>query len=180
MEYLFVYKEKGWWLKISTIQELIEYEQQTNTRWYEAFNSLVNSKEFTKTGKEHASNLAFAIGMHCQNNNLTLLEGVSKMASTVFTTQFEYILKGFSIYINPKGGWHPIHSSEKPYTEYCRKPNLTFPAFKESDIRIKQFPGGTHWYAYIGNIQLTNGDIVKWDKYQDAYEYAKTMVEKEK
>lgn len=177
MDYLFVYKGKGWWLKIKTIEQLIDYHEKTNTKWYKAFENLANSKEFTKNGTEHASAIAFAIGLFCENNDEPILTGTAKFAAKIFSAQMNCIMKNQSIYINPKGGWHPDFEKDIPSTEYCRRQQLIFPTFKESDIRIKQFPGGTHWYAYIDDIQLTNHQQVKWDNYQDAYEYAHMIYE---
>ena len=31
---------------------------------------------------------------------------------------------------------------------------------------------GEHYYAYIGNMQVRDGDILKWNTYEEAYSKA--------
>ena len=35
-----------------------------------------------------------------------------------------------------------------------------------------------HWYAYLGDVQLKNGDVEKWDTRNEAYEFARSLVER--
>ena len=42
---------------------------------------------------------------------------------------------------------------------------------------MKQFPGGEHYYAYIGDMQVRDGDTLKWNSYQEAYEMALSLLE---
>ena len=50
MEYKFVYiKSKysdmgGWWLEIKTIEQLLDYHAQTDTRWGKVVENWMNSK----------------------------------------------------------------------------------------------------------------------------------------
>ena len=50
--------------------------------------------------------------------------------------------------------------------------------FKESDIRIKQFQGGEHYYAYVGDMQVRDGENFKWNSYKEAYDKALEVIEK--
>ena len=77
-----------------------------------------------------------------------------------------------AVYFNRVGG--------KPFSvnhvQFCRRKNLVFPDFKESDIRIKKQTGGTHYYAYIGDMQVRDGDILKWNTFDEAYKRAYELV----
>lgn len=53
---------------------------------------------------------------------------------------------------------------------------MIFPAFGRSDIRVERFKGGKHWYAYIGDMQVRNGDTMKWDTEEEARRAAKELV----
>ena len=53
---------------------------------------------------------------------------------------------------------------------------MIFPTFCRSDIRAEQFKGGKHWYAYIGDMQVRNGDIMKWDTEEEARRAAEKLV----
>ena len=53
---------------------------------------------------------------------------------------------------------------------------MIFPDFKIDQIKIESFPGGKHFYAYIDNMPVRDGDTIKWDTYKEAYDYAATLV----
>ena len=75
-------------------------------------------------------------------------------------------------FFNPAGG----RTYDVEYKEFCRRKEIVFPNFSEKDIRIKQFKGGTHYYAFIGNVQVRDGDIMKFDSYEKAYGKAYRLV----
>ena len=35
---------------------------------------------------------------------------------------------------------------------------------------------GNHYYAYIDDVQVRDGDKLKWDSYDEAYSYASSLV----
>ena len=43
-EFTFVFINGGWWLKVSTVAELNDYLVETDSRWENAINNLLNSK----------------------------------------------------------------------------------------------------------------------------------------
>lgn len=174
IEYLFVFKNGGWWLKISSINELFDYHEKTDVRWESAFSNLIHSKEFFRDGNEHCNALALAIGMYGSRNKINALDATVAIKSQVLSTQLDLLLKGYDIYINSSGGYHM--EKGKNYKQWYRKKKLIFPNFKKDELKIKKFPMGTHWYAYIGDMQLRDGDTVKWDKYEDAYNYAQQFM----
>ena len=55
--------------------------------------------------------------------------------------------------------------------------DIIFPDFKRHQIRVKSFPGGDHFYAYIGDMQVRDGDILKWDTYDEAYNQALSILD---
>ena len=78
-----------------------------------------------------------------------------------------------AIYVNRKGGFH---GNYKVYDNFVHRTTLDFPRFYSKDIRIKRFEDGTHWYAYVGDMQVRDGDILKWNSYDEAYNQAKKYV----
>ena len=60
--------------------------------------------------------------------------------------------------------------------QFCRRKQLVFPHFRREDIRIKQFNGGRHWYAYVGDMQIRDGDQLKWNTKEAAQAAAEAMV----
>ncbi len=79
-----------------------------------------------------------------------------------------------AVYFNFKGGkTHGVTAKQ-----FCRRKNLIFPQYKEADIRISQFTGGTHYYAYVGDMQIRDGETLKWNSYEEAYKKACEAVGK--
>lgn len=179
MDYLFVYINDNWYLKISSVNELINYYKSKGImdKWTKEYINLVNSKEFCN-GTKHCNEIGMAIGMLGVREGLTPFEATNTLIQEIFNNQLELLLQGYDLYINAKGGY--FMDKEKPYIQWYRKNTIDFPYFTKDQIRIKRFPMGTHYYAYIGNMQVYDGDINKWDSYKAAFDYAtKYLTQKE-
>lgn len=181
MEYLFVFKEGGWWLKISSLEELIEYHEQTNGKRYgNVLDNFIQGKEFnlmrkgqpTNTHMPHykEANLTMAIAYHASNNKMSIIESISDYIGTIARNQLRDLMDYGAIFINRFGGYHG--DVDQSFNKFVRRKQLVFPDFKENEIRVEQFPNGKHYYAYIGDTQVRDGDILKWDTYKEAYKKA--------
>lgn len=179
MDYLFVFKNDCWWLKITTPEELFHYWSLTDSKWGQAFDSLIHSKEFTKDGMQHANPLAFAAGLYASNRKLPLLDAIPEFSAEIKGDQLEFLLSYGVLYINQKGGYHFGKRDEKDYSQFYRSKKFIFPDFKENEIKVKTFTGGQHFYAYIGDMEVRDGDIIKWDTYEEAYQVALRVVSEE-
>lgn len=82
------------------------------------------------------------------------------------------IVKNGETFVNPVGG----KTFSLEYDQFVWRNNLVFPDYNVSDIRVKQFDGGTHFYVYVGDTQLRNGDNLKWNSYKEAYDFAVSIV----
>lgn len=177
MKYLFVFKNGCWWLKVKTVDELTDYHQKIDGRWAKAFDNLIHSKEFYD-GMEHASKLAYTIGQWGANRNMSAIEAITDFRSQIFDKQLDLILDGHAIFINEKGGYHFETKNEKPAEQFVWRNELVFPSFSEKDIRINRFTGGQHFYAYVGDMQVRNGDVLKWNTYDEAMKHAQSVVKR--
>lgn len=180
-EFTFVFINGGWWLKVSTVAELNDYLVETDSRWENAINNLLNSKEFTRYGDEHAGALETSIGFFGVNNGINWLEATILFKEQIVNDQLNEIRKGNTVVINKKGGYCVLTPDElsgdnKAYRQWLRKKELIFPNFTRKELKIKKFPLGNHWYAYLGDVQLRDKDIIKWNTYEEAYEYAKQFI----
>ena len=147
MEYTFVFIEGCWYLKISTLKELMDYVKITNNHWEKVLSNLVNSKEFVQGGERHAGPVESSNGLYGSNN-------------------------GNVIVVNKNGGYFMLDKDKQGvYSQWWKRDRIEFPEFKRKDIRIKKFPLGNHWYAYVGDMQIRDGDKIKWNSYEEAYEY---------
>lgn len=177
MEYLFVYKNGGWWLKITRPEQLFDYWDKIDSRWSNVLDDLYNCQEFGK-GMKHADYLTYAVGLYGEKRNLSMIQAVANFAGEIKGNQLDCLLEKGALFINSKGGYHFPHEKDEPYTQFYRKMELVWPEFEEKDIRIKRFPGGEHFYAYIGNVEVKNGDQIKWNTYEEAYKAAKELINK--
>lgn len=177
MKYRFVLRDKatpnqGWWLKISTLEELLNYHQSTESQMTSGFKRLVGIK---KDEDDELKGTERYIEQYAENRGLSIAEAASEIDSGVFVCQMELLLKGVNVYINRNGGWC---FGEKDYSDWYDSENLVFPDFTEEQIKVEQWGGGKHYYAYIGKMQVKDGDIVKWDTYEEAYRQAMILIQK--
>lgn len=195
MEYLFVWNiEGGWYLKIDSTEKLADYyEHILPTRYEGAFELywlLSKEKEredsvmghiMKKPLKERIElmqgkdfNLMYAAIMKAENSktNMTFLDGIRALNLEMGESDLQYLREYGAVFFNSAGG----KTFDIKSKNFCRRKNLVFPQHEEKDIRIKQFEGGAHYYAYIGDIQVRDGDVVKYGTYEEAYNKACEFV----
>lgn len=186
MEYVFVLKDKGthnqgWWLKIDSIEKLADYYEKTlPSRQQKILDNYIYGKEFNPKAKGHSPHLDYepvtqAVIMHADGKNYNIFQAMSSFYIEIASAQMESIRDYGCIFINRVGGYHADYDGVHKY-DFIRRKKLVFPTFKKDDIRIKQFNGGQHFYAYIDDVQVRDGDTLKWDSYEEAYKKAKDYI----
>lgn len=187
MEYLFVYNEssKAWWLKIDSIDKLVDYHERTSDgrydralemylhegHHYEILEKLSLAERIKKMKDKDFKRLQAAI-MQAERGDKNILDGFRCLNLEIGMGQMRKLKQYGAIYINPVGGYN----FQLQYTQYCRRKNLIFPNFEESDIRIRQFECGKHYYAYIGDVQVRDGNQLKWNTRDEAYKKALELI----
>ena len=168
-EYKFIFEEpdNGWWLEIDSVAKLIDYHQKTEKFYGDVLADYMHNKDGHWKNKR-----TLPIVMYGEKHHLTIIDAIIQFRLMVAQQQLERIHEEGAIYINSSGGYH----ANATYKHSVIKDKLIFPDYKNTDIKIEQFPGGPHWYAYIGSMQIKNGNIDKWDSYEKAYEYAKKFI----
>ena len=187
MEYLFIFDEesKGWWLKIDTVENLTDYHEKTgNGRFDRAFEMYLHeghpydilgklsTEERIKRMQDKDFKRLQAAVIQAEKGEGTILDGFRCLNLEIGMGQMRTIEQYGAIYINPVGGY----TFGLNYIQFCRRNNLIFPDFRESDIRIKQFEGGEHYYAYVGDMQVRDGNELKWNSRDEAYSKALELI----
>lgn len=186
MEYLFIFDEnsKGWWLKIDSIEKLVDYHEKTGGRFEGAMEMYLREghpddildklslKERIKKMQDKDFKRLQAAIMQAERGGCTIFDGFRRLNLEIGMGQMRTMEQYGDIYINPVGGY----TFNLQYTQFCRRKNLVFPNFKETDIRIKQFEGGEHYYAYVGDMQVRNGNKLKWNSRDEAYSKALELI----
>lgn len=170
-EYKFVFEpdNNGWWLKVDSVEKLIDYHRKTEKFYGDVLTDYLHNKEYHWQNKR-----TLPIVMYAQKHHLTIIDAIIQFRLMVSQQQLERIHEDGAIYINSSGGYHSISD----YTHFIVKDKLIFPDYKTNDIKIEQFPGGTHWYAYIKGVQVKDGSVNKWNTYKEAYEYIQKFISK--
>lgn len=185
-EYLFVLADNGWWLKIDNEEKLMDYHQKTGNGRFEGalsmywrcegnidniLNGLSPKKRIEKMAEKDYKYLLAAYQLASKGNG-SIIDGFLWLNIEIGTAQLRNIQKYGAVYINPAGG----HTFCLEYSLFCRRKELIFPDFKEYDIRIKRYPYGNHYYAYIGDMQVRKGTDIKWNSHDAAYKCALSII----
>lgn len=171
--YTFIRQNGGWWLKISSVDEYINAKVFENPVWNEAANQLGDPKRGrTKHFTNPIAQLIFEFRSKRTGNGI--LRETAFLIDEVSSKQLEFIEKYGAIYINRMGGY--CFGFDE--TERITKEELIFPDDDYTDISIKKWPYGSHYYLYINGRQIHDefGNI-KWNTYERAKEIAKSYLQ---
>ena len=185
-EWLFVLLNKGqnsaaWWLKLTTLPDVLAYLEATNSRWAHVFDNWMNDSLYQPDVIGHGKHiqqaaLTLLVDQHARNNNQTCIEAITDIAGELAESMMNALYARGVIYVNPNGGWNTGGPDMPESGSFCRKKRLVWPDFTESQIRISQFPGGQHYYAYIGDVQVRDKNKLKFDTWNEALEQARKYI----
>lgn len=184
-EFIFVHSNGGWWLKLTDVDQVAYYHKNTMpTKLGNAFELYLRHGHpldmFENTPLEDRialyNNPDFkmlqAACIMAEKAGSSIYEGFQLLSVELGMTKFQVLKDYGAVYINRVGG----HTFSLEYDNFCCMKKLVWPDFTESDIRIKKFEGGSHYYAFVGNVEVRKGDSVKWNTYKRAHEAALELI----
>lgn len=188
IEYLFIYDGEMWWLKLTEAEQIIDYHKKTASRyegainlymkfkqdgkeWYNLLDDMPLQERIKMMENKDFKYLQCAI-IKAQQVEGNIFDGFRCLNMEIGTTELEIIREHGAVFINSAGG----HTHGIETVQFCRRKQLIFPSFKREEIRVKQFKGGQHWYAYIGDMQIRDGDQLKWNTQAAAQAAAEALV----
>lgn len=201
-DYLFVFDEdsKGWWLKVTDPEQLMdvfgqtkgstlggglelywELYKETNTgegrtgtkSMRQILEEMPAEKRFRlMTENQRDFNIMYGAILQAERYGGTIFDGLRCLNMEMGYKELEDIRRYGQTYLNRAGG----STFSCRYTQYCRRDRFVFPDFTRRDIRIRQFKGGTHYYAYIGNVEVKNGDSLRFNSYGEAEKRAMELL----
>lgn len=167
----------GWWLKIKSLAELTAYLEQTNARYGRAFDNYLHDNFYQPAVSGHGkhieeANLTLAAYLYGANRGMSMIEALTKLASNQASRMANMLDKHGAIYINSHGGWNYGGEFAVYNGDFYHSEHLTWPMFSEQDIKISKFPGGQHFYARVGLVDVKSGNRTKFNSYQEAKQAA--------
>lgn len=174
MSYRFVFNGKNWFLKISSLDVLNDYMEMV---WDIRREDLLGGIKSLKEKKHPASDMIDACSVLASAKGTDVWHEFMDLKERQFRTMSNMIIAGHTLYVNGNGGYC---SSLKWPAGIYESDELRWPVLSEEDIRIRKWPGGVHYYAYIGPVQVQDGDRLKWNSESDARAAAMSYVTKKK
>lgn len=172
MSYTFVYNQKdGWWLKITKIEELMSYWEHYTNMFEESVARLPQTKEFGR-GMQHANNIDTLIGFYAKSHKILFEDAKTEILCDIKKEQYKALNEKGVIYINKKHGWNSVVRETE---QFVHRNELVFPDFQKGKIKIERFPLGNHYYVFLDDVQLRDGDKLKWNSPEEANEFAEKV-----
>ena len=168
----------GWFLRIDTPEDVVAYES--------CCDMLDKDKRHHKYLEAHPqSNRINTIVAHTEFGYLVnhIKESAGVETDDAYDiirclqagSMLKILASGKTLLVNRKGGFRVRREGEKPKGSVWRT-KLDFPRYLSNEIRVKRFDDGRHYYAYIGDMQVKDGDVVKWNTYDEAYSHAEKFA----
>ena len=183
----FFYNGDGWWLKITSFDQLLRYVEETSGRFGTAMMDVVDHRVKNIDG-HYTNDLSSVIDSMQRFSNTSLLETSMKLSMMAGETYINILHKDGFVNINKCGGCNSINWPEK-LIEFRDK--LVFPNAKKSNVEIKTFENAEskygehrenyqyHWYVYVDGVQMKYGDKTKFDTKEEAELFAQKCLIKE-
>lgn len=159
--------DNGWWLLVQNEWELMDWFAQANN-----FAKVWMDLKTNNDSRAHFNTMqAYVMDFKIQNNkegkksysNLDLAQMYNEMT---LDNKAKYLKEKGPIFINRAGGFCSVDAFR--IKAEMKKDSLIFPDTKEKEIKISQFPGGTHFYASINAVSISFNGQGKWDSYPEA------------
>ena len=181
-----------WYIVISTMSELFEHEKKVVAPQHvSAMNELIEKyvvdRKISHVNGQLASNYAALIFVASLGdpNNENMVDGmqaIEKCRAGISEWKIKSIAQGKKLYLGRFGSGFPAdddYIKEKYDILDSREDDMTFfpDDCKEKLLKITKWPNGTHWYAKLGEIDVVEGDYVKWDKKEHAISASKKFAE---
>jgi hypothetical protein len=172
----------GKMFKITSMSELHSYwDEGRAVRLRDGMNNYLNSAEFARqTGvnslcQHHLSHPDAAyLDIACTGESMkdsprSVVEVTVDAFNGILFGMVDVLVKFGAIYVNEQGGYFTLSDG----MEEKSSQTVASWVIPGADIRVKHWPRGTHWYAYVGSVSVTRDGKNSWDTKDEAYENAR-------
>ena len=172
----FAFNGDCWYIKLETISEILEYLKIKND--YDTEKALYSYLQCSKLGHQ-SDKIASYVSVLASIKGESFIDCLGCIMTQRMEVMFRLLEDYGQVCINMVGGMNGFGfgtPSLKNETIIYRE-NYAFPNYSEKDIRVKKWDGGTHYYAYVGDFQVKDGDVLKWNTKDEAMRMAKKYLE---
>lgn len=179
MRHTFVNAGNGWVLRLDDMDHLIDYlvsewqaRRDTIEEDIRIIEDVMASDAFTKRekvaiGRTHPINrLSHTIRTYAFQMDAPVDAVMAAMSRDLAHSMTRALEDRGCIYVNPYGGWRcslpNAFEPPRPFETY-EKEGADFPIFDNDDIRVKSWPGGRHYYVYLGDMPVCMDGKYKFD-----------------
>lgn len=166
----------AWYLKLTSREAAIErFEDVEAEKIGKGVWEFAHSREFGMvTGRNNFNDhvrskiayLAYMKAMTTTRDDYTILHIGHDLEQAWIGPRLKYIEKYGAIYVNKLGGWMTL--IDDMYTVVAQTESETWPEYVKSDIHVSRWPGGTHFYAKVGDQDVVVDGKEKWNTWDEA------------
>lgn len=188
-KYTFFTYGGGWWMRITSINQLMTILNNDQTSIQLATKELTSfygGRTTEESFAQNSSGLAKGLKALHQHSGKSLMEDISSFAGAAAAAKVKALAEKGFINVNCVGGWNYLNL---PMENVVIKNSTVFPHQSVEDIRIETMapvemkyagvvrPGYRyHYYAYIGKTEVVVDGQHKWDTKKEAYAAALKFI----
>ena len=94
------------------------------------------------------------------------------LENKVLQGKIKTFLKFGVIYLRENGSYMTTYDGLSETDVIFQGDKMIYPNYTKDDIKVRQWDKGVHYYATIGNFNVTQNGVPKWSTYDKAYEVA--------
>lgn len=173
-----------WWLRIESLEQLMRYFELTDENRFGGSMMKVAYNRMDNQNGYDGNAVAECIDVLSQIRQEDLLTATGRFRLEAHQTYLKNFQRAGFVNINRVGG---CNCSDWNTCAVTYRDNLVFPSYTKKDVKIKTWEMGEkqvgafrsnyqyHWYAYIGDVRITDGDKEKWDSKEEAQAFVDKM-----
>lgn len=164
---------KNWYFYCESIDSLIEHFKRYIK--CEIDNGFKDALNVAMHNMHYSNNWASTVNKIMSIKGGSFLEISTELENKMFQSRASLIKSDGACLLTDGLQAMPITSFN--IIDECYKEELVWPTYTENDIKIVSWPGGAHFYAKIGGMDVVNekGEQ-KWNTWDEAFNEAKQFL----
>lgn len=164
-----------WYLLLDTFERTLDYTEHRSNKVVGAY---VRLKRKWKDGTARAGHLSdrdeqvVEMAMLCTEKKRKTFMDDMRVLTKYTDVYLRAFMDGMVMAVSPNGAFRPVDETFDILAE-VESEVLVFPVTSESDIKVTQWEGGTHFYATVGNMTVYDDKgNMKWNTEEEAKRWA--------